>query len=603
MFTKGNISGQNAEDSSSSVPVSQDAGPRQTARKSALAENLIKNPELQEWKSNFRCSNGVDEFNKRYLIVQKRKSKLSSKWRTVATLPFSSLVDNPGELFKRLTNEGLFIHKKAIQNLIMETVQAVNAAPIKYRVITRSGWHGVSYVIPGQVFSPKGSEEKFYVHLSDASQDFIDKFRPSGTLEGWLEEISRLCQGNTRLMLGVSLALVQALLDLVSAELGGFLLYGAPGQGKTTAIHTFGSVAGGLPARTTGYCETWNHTGNHVEEIAALHDGVPLALDETRTAGEGSKNMTSFMASTVMRLSMGIGKGRMTDANGPKLWRLIYLGTTNLTVDQILTGGGLMVDDAYRVRAIDIPLPENGHGIFENLHGFESGAALSNHLKEACNRQYGTLFPAFLQRLVQARADDEAGLKRQLNRWRQRYIRRANKVVGNAPGMERFHERFATVYLGARLAIKFELLPWTWRELREAILTCEQDHFRLRGESARRDGDGLAALKTYVSGQRGQMIELQPGKAHRLSKLTQAPGFLWTEAGDSIVGLDRDQLVSLCGGKSAADRVLKLLHQQGALVSERKGDPLKAQQKQIITKKGEKQFRPHLYMIKADTLK
>lgn len=600
MFTRGNISGQSSEDSSSSVPNNQDAGLCQTARKSVSAKSQDNNNFMLRWKGSYRWRMGVNDAGKHYAILQKRR-KETLKWKTIKVFSLGELSGNIKSLVEFLGDDGFLVESRAQQNLILQTLVAASNLPHKRYVATRLGWHGASYVIPGKVFSPKNSKEKFSIFLPAAPQDFIDKFRSSGTLDGWLEEVGHFCQGNTRLMFGVSLALVQALLDLVSAELGGFLLYGESGQGKTTAIHTFGSVAGGLPARVTGYAETWNHTGNHIEEIAALHDGVPLALDETRTAGEGSKNMTAFMASSIMRISMGMGKGRMTDANGPKLWRLIYLGTTNLTVDQIFTDGGLTADDAYRVRAIDIPLPQNGHGIFENLHGFESGAALSNHLKEACNRQYGTLFPAFLQRLVQARADDEAGLKKQLERWRQRYIRQANKVVGSAPGMARFHERFATVYLGARLAIEFGLLPWTWRELREAILTCEQDHFRLRAKHAQKEGNDLAALKAYVSQNYSRMPDLDTVKTATQADLDAAPGLLWKEAGELVVGLRHSTLRSILGSKSTVKRVLDRLKQQGVLTSERDGSHLKADQRQKTLKCG-LEYRRYFHVFKLKYL-
>lgn len=602
MFTKGNISGQNAEDNSSSVPVSQDAGPRQTARKSASAKSQHDNDLILRWTENYRWRMGTDDSGKHYAILQKIK-KETLRWKTMKVFSLGDLSENTKSLFQFLGNDGFFVQNKGQQNLILQTLSKATTEPSKLHVVTRSGWRGASYVIPTKVFSPKSSKEKFRIYLPDAPQDFIAKFRPSGTRKSWVKEIGRFCQGNTGLMFGVSLALVQPLLDLITAELGGFQLYGESGQGKTTVLIVSGAVWGGKVGEALGYCLVWNHTDNNIEAQAALYSGTFLPIDETRNIADGAKNRATSFSSITMRLSTGKGKGRLTEKDGVKTWKSIYLSTTNLTVDDILTAGGEVVDDAYRVRAIDIPLPENGHGIFENLHGFASGEDLSNHLKKASTEQYGTLIRAFLRRLVQARADDEAGLKEQLEGWRQGYIRQANEDIGSAPGMGRFHERFATVYLGARLAIEFGLLPWDPEDLLEAILTCERDHFRLRAKQAQKEGNDLAALKNYVSTQRSQMIELQPGKAHRRSKLTQAPGFLWTEGGDWIVGFERNRLVSLCGGSSAADRVLKLLRQQGALVSKRKGDPLKGKQKQIKTKDGDRPFRKYFYMIKLDALK
>lgn len=601
MFTKDNISGQNAEDSSSSVPNSQDAGPRQTARKSALAKSQDNNDIILRWTENYRWRMGVDDSGKHYAILQKIK-KETLGWKTIKVFSLGDLSDNTKSLFQFLGNDGFFVQNKGQQNLILQTLSKATTEPSKLHVVTRSGWHGASYVIPTRVFSPKSSKEKFCIYLPDAPQDFIDKFRPSGTRKSWVEKIGRFCQGNTRLMFGVSLTLVQALLDLIAAELGGFQLYGESGQGKTTVLIVSGSVWGGKVGEALGYCLVWNHTDNNIEAQAALYSGTFLPIDETRITGKGAKNRAENFSSIYMRLSTGKGKGRLTEKDGVKTWKSIYLTSTNLTVDDILTAGGEVVDDAYRVRAIDIPLPQNGHGIFENLHGFASGEDLSDHLKRACSHHFGALIRAFLQRLVQERADDEAGLKERLERWRQRYIRRANKVIGSAPGMGRFHERFATVYLGARLAIKFGLLPWTWRELREAILTCERDHFRLRGEPAQKDGDCLAALKAYVSQNHSKMPNLDTIKSATKTDLDAAPGLLWKEAGELVVGLRHPTLRSILGSESTVKRVLDRLKQQGALTSERDGSHLKADQRQKTLKCG-LEYRRYFYVFKLNSLK
>ncbi|WP_332308148.1 DUF927 domain-containing protein, partial [Elstera litoralis] len=99
-----------------------------------------------------------------------------------------------------------------------------------------------------------------------------------------------LLSGQHALMFGVSLALIQPLLDLIRPEQGGFLLYGLPGRGKTTVLIVAGSVWGGDPKRLLGYCESWNHTPNNLEALAASHNGMFLPLDETRVLAEGSKS-------------------------------------------------------------------------------------------------------------------------------------------------------------------------------------------------------------------------------------------------------------------------------------------------------------------------
>jgi len=41
------------------------------------------------------------------------------------------------------------------------------------------------------------------------------------------------------------------------------------------------------------------------------------------------------------------------------------------------------------------------YGVFNELHGFPSGADLSDQFKNAANKYYGTAFPAFIAKLIE----------------------------------------------------------------------------------------------------------------------------------------------------------------------------------------------------------
>jgi putative DNA primase/helicase len=94
-------------------------------------------------------------------------------------------------------------------------------------------------------------------------------------------------------------------------------------------------------------------------------------------------------------LGNGLGKSRASrDASlrKPASWRLLFLSTGEISL------ADKMAEDArnrrqtagQQVRIIDLPSDTGNHGLFDNLHGFESAARLADHLRSASSRFYGT---------------------------------------------------------------------------------------------------------------------------------------------------------------------------------------------------------------------
>ena len=85
-------------------------------------------------------------------------------------------------------------------------------------------------------------------------------------------------------------------------------------------------------------------------------------------------------------LGNGLGKSRASrDASlrKPASWRLLFLSTGEISLAE------KMAEDArnrrqtagQQVRIIDLPSDTGNHGLFDNLHGFESAARLADHLR------------------------------------------------------------------------------------------------------------------------------------------------------------------------------------------------------------------------------
>src|SRR5207253_3827629 len=100
--------------------------------------------------------------------------------------------------------------------------------------LSRIGWHTIEnqtvFVLPDQTFGDSKGERVLW--QTEARNETF--FNCRGTLEGWLREVAGKCVGNSRLVLGVSVAFASPLLTIAGDESGGVHLNGSSRSGKTT---------------------------------------------------------------------------------------------------------------------------------------------------------------------------------------------------------------------------------------------------------------------------------------------------------------------------------------------------------------------------------
>lgn len=106
-------------------------------------------------------------------------------------------------------------------------------------------------------------------------------------------------------------------------------------------------------------------------------------------------------------MTNGAGKSRSrTDGTvrNSKKFRVMLLSSGEISIsDKIAEDGrGKKMTAGQQVRVVEVPADAGtGLGIFENLHGFESGKALSKHIVSAATtRFYGTAGRAFLSAIM-----------------------------------------------------------------------------------------------------------------------------------------------------------------------------------------------------------
>jgi len=95
------------------------------------------------------------------------------------------------------------------------------------RCTRQVGWHGPSFILPDMTI---GSRQEEVIYQGDGES----LLRQSVALKEWKEAIGKYCDGNSRLIFPVCVALAGPLLFLCDEQPGGFHFVGSSSTGKTT---------------------------------------------------------------------------------------------------------------------------------------------------------------------------------------------------------------------------------------------------------------------------------------------------------------------------------------------------------------------------------
>jgi putative DNA primase/helicase len=467
---------------------------------------------------------GLDEWGNRYV-------KLRVKGSTQVIPPFkvADLVIAPTQLFAALANAGWNgLTRKARDEVLKKLEERKREAPT-FKVATRLGWNGSAFVLPDQTFGrPNMPLETVF---GDLDQTMLAKYRTRGSLKEWQGQVAARCTGNSRLIFSVCLAFTGPVLRFVGGPKGGgFQLWGDAETGKTTSAMVAGSVWGCHRGdqRERGFAETWNSTSGKVEVTALAHRDTLLPLDETKLAGATAQQRAQVVTSVTFTLAELTEKQRLTNASSARSWRGFFYSTSNSTLTKLAREGKIEVDDAGRGRMGDIPLPDQAHGIYEDLHGFARGEALSDALQRSCRRYFGTPIRAYLRRLVR-----EAKKVRQfLSGERKSYRRALEKKLTSTrrKPLKRNAGRYATTFAAGSLASHYGIVPWSRKQILQAILKCELDQLRQPDESSDTSRPSIETLRSklvkFLSENKNSFMNLKAQRPRRgRDDIDAVPGY------------------------------------------------------------------------------
>lgn len=344
------------------------------------------------------------------------------------------------------------IGKKDREHLLYTLYSSPPDGPTQ-RLVSKIGWYGSSFILPNRIIGPDKELRFNGPRACTINQE--------GSLDDWKEKIGKYCIGNSRLALAVSFVFAGPLLQLLGMENGGAHFRGKNGKGKSTILFTATSVISGR-----WYCCSWRTTANGLEHLGERHNNLTLILDELgqldpKEAGDA-----------VYQLGNGVPKTRWT-GNNFSPYSLAFLSSGEISLEEHIQTAGKRVMGGQKDRLVDIPAePENGFGVYENLHEFTSGEALSDHLRLQTAHCYGTPLIAYLERLTQELEDSKEFVAEKMHEFHQTFVPDEDKA-----NIARITRRFAVIAAAGELATRFGVTGWPAGEAMRCAGICFQAWF------------------------------------------------------------------------------------------------------------------------------
>jgi len=336
--------------------------------------------------------------------------------------------------------------------------------------VSKLGWKDTHYMLHDRCIPPSNDiflQNSAMLQGGPASQ---------GSLQEWQEQIGRVIAGNSRLILFACSAFAAPLLHLAGEkEGGGFHLYGGTSVGKSTALEVAASIWG-----NTDFIHQWRNTDNAFEAIALAHNDGLLCLDELHQVDPKVLDKTIYM------IANGKPKGRMrkdTTLRQGENWLILPLSVGEITIEQRLAEGQIKAQGGMESRFATIPADAGrGYGLYEHLHHFDKPEQLSDHLKQASKRHYGTAIRTFLARLL---AQPTRHTSAEIAEYRKIWVTCHTPEASHGGQIGRVAKRFALLSYAGKLANRFDILGCGQDAIDEGLTLCFQAWLAERGTARR----------------------------------------------------------------------------------------------------------------------
>jgi uncharacterized protein (DUF927 family) len=238
--------------------------------------------------------------------------------------------------------------------------------------------------------------------------------------------------------------------------------------------------------------QTWRATDNATEAVASAHCDALLPIDELAQVAPEVAGETVYM------LANGFAKGRSQRTGGLRAkatWRVLFLSAGEIGLAEHMSEKGKKPRAGQELRLAEIPADAGaGLGMFEQLHGYATGADFSKALTEAARRNYGGAFVAYLEKLARHQFEVADTVKEAQRKFQAAHL--TDQAHGQA---RRVADRFALVGAAGELAQRWGIVPWQPGEAMKAARTCFDAWLTRRGgEGNAEERAALAAVREFL---------------------------------------------------------------------------------------------------------
>ena len=377
-------------------------------------------------------------------------------------IPYDQFGANTKELEVTLRSKGLRIDKfnELKQHLITSVTEN------RVRGIDKIGWYKETFVFSDGTVIGNTDENIMYYGNNN-----LNAFHTKGSLEDWRKNISKYCQGNSRLILAVSTAFAGPLVYITGQESGGLHFVGNSSTGKSTILRVACSVYG-----DKNFMKTWRATDNGLEGIAATRNDTLLILDELGQVDPNKAGESIYM------LGNGDGKirsNRNGSAKKNNTWRCLYLSSGEKDLSDCAIESKKMVKAGQAVRFLSIPAKpsENSYGAFETVHDKDSGKAFSEYLNEVVKNYHGTAAREFIHCVVNDGFEKiDSDFKDFLSNAEQEYL--PNDADNQ---VRRAFNRFMLIAFAGEYATANNITGWSKNDSLNGCIKCFNDWIKRRG--------------------------------------------------------------------------------------------------------------------------
>ncbi|WP_265494689.1 TOPRIM and DUF927 domain-containing protein [Providencia heimbachae] len=395
----------------------------------------------EQWLSNAikQITKGVNDLGDEYLIIQWGKSK-------VQAVPTGDIGEREG--WRTLKNAGLFVTTKS--GLRQSFSDWLLRQPFKenWSITNKSGWHKGAYIMPDGSIIGTPEQPIFFNGQSAAAT----AYQTSGTVESWRNDVARLANGNSFMMIAIGAALAAPMTSIIGADSFGLHLYAQSTAGKTTAADMAVSLYGEPDLQRL----TWYGTEYGMTNEAVAHNDGLLYLDEV---GQGADPRHVYKSAYMLFNGKGKIQGAKEGGNRQvQNWRTVAISTGEKDIETFLSMAGIKVNAGQLVRLLNIPMERA-----TELHGCETGKAHADLIKVNCRDSYGTAGRYWIEYLSSHKDEAKEAYRATQQRW--------SKLIPASYGeqVHRATDRFAT--LEAALLMGSVITGWNEQDCRDVVQT------------------------------------------------------------------------------------------------------------------------------------